>query len=83
LAALDSTDRQLFEARFSQGLSVEESARVLAMSEHQVKAGERRLKKRFFLQMKACGYFEGYRLSRAGIAKVARLLLLCALARNG
>jgi DNA-directed RNA polymerase specialized sigma24 family protein len=82
LASLDEAERRLFTVRFLQGQSVEDCARVLAVSEHRVKSGERQLKKRFFLRMRACGYFEGYRLDKAGIAKVARVLLLFALARG-
>jgi RNA polymerase sigma factor (sigma-70 family) len=81
IAALEPPLRRLFEARFRDGLSIEETARRLAVTEHQVKRGERRLKKRFFVQMKAHGYFEGYRLGRAGLERVATLLLLLAGAR--
>jgi RNA polymerase sigma-70 factor (ECF subfamily) len=77
-AALDSPARALFEARFRAGLSVEETARRLQVSEHQVKRGERHLKKRFFLEMKRHGYFEGYRLGRGGLERAALLLILCA-----
>jgi RNA polymerase sigma-70 factor (ECF subfamily) len=76
VAALAVEERRLFEARFREGLSVEETARRLAISEHRVKSGERRLKKRFFARMKECGYFEGYRLHKTGIESVALVLLM-------
>ena len=82
LACLDQEQRALFEARFHQGFSVERVAQALGISEHQVKRGERLLKRRFFRMMKACGYFEGYRLDKAGLAKVAHLLLLYAAVRG-
>jgi len=82
LASIDSEHRDLFEARFHKGLSVEQTAKELHISEHQVKRRERLLKKRFFRLMKACGYFEGYCLDQAGLAKVARILLLCAAVRG-
>jgi RNA polymerase sigma factor (sigma-70 family) len=82
VAALALEERRLFEARFRDGLSVEEAARRLAISEHHVKSGERRLKKRFFAHMKQCGYFEGYRLHKTGIESVALFLLLFARART-
>jgi len=81
--ALEPGDRALFDARFREGLSVEESARRLGVSEHKVKAGERRLKKRFFLYMKERGYFEGYRLNREGLERVGLLLVLFALGGRG
>lgn len=78
LASLDLHERALFDARFRQGLSVQEAARRLGISEHHVKRGEQRLKKRFFVNMKEHGYFEGYRVSRAGLEKACLLLVLIA-----
>jgi RNA polymerase sigma-70 factor, ECF subfamily len=80
--ALDALERALFDARFHDGRSIEETAKQLGISEHHVKAGERRLKKRFFLLMKRSGYLEGYKLDKSGIAKIAGMLLLYAAARN-
>lgn len=73
---LDADERALFEARFQQGLSIEETARRLGISEHRAKRGEQKLKKRFFLRLREDGYFEGYRYGRAGIERLGNLLLL-------
>lgn len=75
-AALTSEERDLFNARFRDGLSIEETARLIGISEHHVKRGEQKLKKRFFVQMKEHGYFEGYRLGRVGIEKALAILVL-------
>lgn len=76
IASLEPLERRLFEARFREGLSVEEAARCLRISEHHVKRGEKSLRKRFFHVMKAHGYFEGFRYGRAGLEKVACLFAL-------
>src|SRR5262249_25624764 len=76
VAGLTPAERALFEARFRQGRSIEEAARELSITQHQVKRTERVLKKRFFVEMKRHGYFEGYAVSAAGLERVALLLVL-------
>jgi RNA polymerase sigma factor (sigma-70 family) len=75
-AALETAERRVFDARFGEGLSVEETARRLGVSEHQVKRVERRLKKRFYTHMKAHGYFDGVSLARVGMARTALLVAI-------
>jgi RNA polymerase sigma factor (sigma-70 family) len=75
LASLEPVERKLFEARFREGLSIEVTARELKLSEHQVKRGEKALKKRFFLAMKQQGFFEGFRYGRGGLEKLAGILV--------
>ncbi|MBI5549734.1 MAG: sigma-70 family RNA polymerase sigma factor [Deltaproteobacteria bacterium] len=74
--SLEPPVRDLFELRFRQQESIQEVARRLGTTEHRVKQTEKILKKRFFVLMKDHGYFEGYRMNRSGIEKVAVLLLL-------
>lgn len=73
VASLEPWERNLFEARFQEGLSVAETASRLRISEHHVKRGERTLRKRFFHAMKEHGYFEGFRYGHAGLEKVVGL----------
>lgn len=75
VSGLGRGERDLFEARFVGGLSIQETARRLKLTEHRVKAGERALRKRFFLHLRDLGYFDGLRLGRAGIHRAALLLL--------
>ncbi|NOZ86893.1 MAG: sigma-70 family RNA polymerase sigma factor [Deltaproteobacteria bacterium] len=75
--ALDGLERRIFEHRFEMGMSIERTAMSLEVTEHRVKKVERRLKKRFFLQMKEHGYFEGYRLSRNGVERIGAMLCMC------
>lgn len=67
VGGLEQEARSLFEVRFVQGASVEDSARILKWSEYKVKRGEAKIKKRFFLQLKENGYFEGYRYENASV----------------
>jgi RNA polymerase sigma-70 factor (ECF subfamily) len=76
VAALEPRERGIFDLRFRQERSIHEVARHLRTSEHHVKRTEKVIKKRFFVLMKNHGYFDGYRLNRSGIEKVALLLVL-------
>ncbi len=58
--ALEVDERALFEIRFVRALSVEAAAAALGMSEYRLKQGERRIRKRFFVYMRARGFFEGF-----------------------
>lgn len=82
MGSLSPEDRAVFEVRLRQGLSVEEAARRLGVSEHRIKRSEKVLKKRFFNRLRDQGFFEGYRYGRGGLEKVALLLLLYARTRG-
>jgi RNA polymerase sigma factor (sigma-70 family) len=60
IAALNDSDRALFDARFVQGRSVESCAGFLRISEYRVKRDERRIKKSFFIYMRKRGFLEGF-----------------------
>ena len=71
---LTANQRQVFEVRFRQGMSVESSAKTLQKSEHRIKRDEKLIKKRFFKYMREQGYFEGYRYGRLGLEKITTML---------
>ena len=70
VAGLQNIERAVFQVRFLEGQSVQDSAVRLKMTEHAVKREEKKLKKRFFLVMREHGYFRSYRMGRAGIEKI-------------
>lgn len=75
-ATLDDGERDIFQLRLRQGLTVEVVALRLKISEHRVKRSSAALKKRFFNAMRQHGYFAGYRYGRDGIERAVTLLLL-------
>jgi RNA polymerase sigma factor (sigma-70 family) len=75
VARLDASESALFQHRFTEGLSVERCAALLGRSEYWVKRNEKRLKKQFFLLMKACGFFDGFEYRGAGVSRLLSLLL--------
>jgi len=74
---LERGEQDIFEQRFRKGQSIEAVAGVLGVSEHRVKAVERKLKKRFFHEMRRHGYFQGLRYSSAGLDRALLLLAMC------
>ncbi len=72
---LDKETRSLFEVRFVQGESVEDSARMLGISEYRVKRDEKRIKKQFFQRLKEEGYFEGFRYENETIRSLITVML--------
>ena len=73
VAGLDDRQRDVFEARFTHGWSVERCARELAISEYRVKRTEKRLRKLFYEHMRRVGYFDGY--SRARLREAIGVVL--------
>lgn len=75
---LDPEERRLFESRFRGGLSIEQTAKALGVTEHRAKKTEALLRKRFFVHMKSLGYFDGLGYGRDGLRrlKLGMLLLL-------
>src|SRR3990172_1782439 len=78
---LDPLERALFDARLVHQLCVEETALRLGVSEHFVKSRESALKKRFFVALKARGYFDGHELGHLGL-RATRLIPRPSLARQ-
>ena len=58
--SLNPFEKELFELRFTGGMSVEASARKSRVSEYRVKRTEKKIKSRFYRYMKRRGYFEGF-----------------------
>jgi RNA polymerase sigma-70 factor (ECF subfamily) len=75
IGELDRDSRLLFDVRFIQGNSVEESARNLGWSEYKVKRDEKRIKKQFFHRLKDEGYFEGYRFENESVRSLISIVL--------
>ena len=76
--ALDRDEREVFTQRFREQRSIEAVARQLSMTEHRVKRLERRIKKRFFVEMRRRGFFRGYRYAGAGLERSLLMLMLYA-----
>jgi RNA polymerase sigma-70 factor, ECF subfamily len=76
VASLDPDERALFEVRFRKGLSIAQTAQQLGITEHRAKRTEARLRKRFFVQMKEHGYFEGFGYGKSGLRRLSLLLVL-------
>jgi RNA polymerase sigma factor (sigma-70 family) len=75
LEGLEDWERRLFHARFREGLSIEKTAALLGISEHHVKRSELSLKRRFFVELRSHGYFEGFRFGRAGLERLMLVAL--------
>ncbi len=78
VGALDPEERRVFDSRFRGGLSIEQTAKVLGITEHRAKKTEALLRRRFFVHMKSLGYFDGLGYGREGLRrlKLGMLLLL-------
>ena len=82
VAALSVDEERVFAVRFREGRSIEEAVAQLALSEWTVKNIERRLRRRFFVLMRRCGYFEGWRLA-GPLATLAKIGVFLALSMGG
>ncbi len=79
MAHLSKEERAVFDVRFREGLSIEEAAARLRVSEHEVKSTTHRLRKRFFHFMRRHGYFDAYRWQGQGLSR-ADVGVLCGVA---
>jgi RNA polymerase sigma factor (sigma-70 family) len=76
MMTLDPDETALFNARFTEGMSVERVSETLERSEYWVKRNEKKLRKRFYLFMKERGYFDGFRYGGKDASMLVLLLLL-------
>jgi RNA polymerase sigma-70 factor (ECF subfamily) len=68
LNGLEAADRELYEIRFTRGLSQREAARALGLSRIQIRRRENRVKRRLLEALRAGGYAEGVRdVPRVGV----------------
>lgn len=79
VSKLNPTMRRLFEVRFVESCSVDETAARLGANDYRVKRDEKRLKSQFFKFMRERGYFSGYGSTKG----VAGTFLLCIIAVYG
>ncbi|MFC1612217.1 RNA polymerase sigma factor [Myxococcota bacterium] len=69
IGGLTDSEREIFDTRFLQALSVEDTARALSISEYKVKRTEKSLRKRFFHAMRRKGYFDGCDLKHTWLSR--------------
>ena len=76
VASLNALEKELFELRFAEGMSVEASAQKAGVSDYRVKRTEKKIKKQFYRYMKQRGYFEGFHYKDISMKIIMMLILI-------
>lgn len=76
-AELDERERDVFRARFEEGLSAERAGKSIGLTRSQIRTTESKLRARFLAFMQSRGYLGHYRSSDAGVEQgVAAAMLV-------